>query len=277
VSDPARRFFSGNSLAQAIAAAASWYGVDPERLAWRQREKRHGVVKAARAVVIEVDPGALLRTEMPSNVSAPQLPAAAPERRPEVARPPGPAAGGRPAAAETARRPRASERSGGGGEREPWRAPGPEAEMAAGEAAARLLTLSGLDLTARVRRGDERLEVELEGADLGRLEALGLPFLEEMEHLLPRAIHGLCGHLVRVRVDGAGLRAEREQEIVALAEAAAGRVAAGGEAELLAPLNPAERRIVHQTLSAHPGVDTESLGEGHLKRIRISPLPPGGD
>jgi len=276
VNDPARRFFSGNSLAQAIAAAASWHGVDPERLAWRQREKRHGVVKAARAVVIEVDPAALVRPEMPKDDSDVRLSAPL-QRPPEAVRPPRSAASGSPAAATVRRRGRPGDGGGEGGEREVWRAPGPEAELAAVEAAARLLALAGLELTARVTRGDERLEVELEGSDRGRLEGLGLPFLEEFEHLLPRAIHGLCGHLVRVRVDGAGLRTARERELIARAETAAERVVTGGEAELLEPLNPAERRIVHQTLSAHPGVDTESLGDGHLKRIRISPLPTGGE
>ncbi len=269
MNDPNRRFFSGNTVGQAVAAAASWHGVDPERLAWRQRDARLAAVRNARGVVIEVDPTALLRTELPTVDSKrePARPAPAVSAEPVAAgrREPGPQAASPrpPRGARRAERP------------EVWRAPGPEAELAAAEAAARLLALAGLDLTASVRRTPERLEIDLDGPDRERLSGLGLEVLDDLEHLLPRALHGLCGHLVRVRVDGAGLRTAREAELIALADSTAARVAASGEAEVIAPLNPAERRTIHLALAAHPGVDSESLGEGHLKPIRIAPLPPG--
>ena len=51
-----RKFFSGNSLQLAILQAASHYGIDPDRVAYTQREKKHGFIKSRRRVVIEVDP-----------------------------------------------------------------------------------------------------------------------------------------------------------------------------------------------------------------------------
>ena len=56
-----RRIFWGRSVAQAVAKAARHHRVAPEQLAWRRYEKRHGFVKHQRAVLIEVDPEALLR------------------------------------------------------------------------------------------------------------------------------------------------------------------------------------------------------------------------
>jgi predicted RNA-binding protein Jag len=272
VSERERRFFAGNSLAQAVAAAASHFGLEPEALAYRVRERRHGFVKLPRKVVIEVDPGAPRRSDEPP-VSAPPPPAGAePAPAPRPARQSRP--GGRAASAPHEERPRRgarreehAERSAAG---ETWRAADEESALAAGEATRRLLRLAGLELEPRVRIVGERLEIELEGADEGRLRELGLEFLEDLEHLLPRAAHGLCGKLVRARVEGAGLRAAREEELRALARATAERVVSSGREHLLGPLEPAERRIVHLELKERGDVATESVGSGFLKRVRVS-------
>lgn len=270
-----RRFFSASSLTLAVAAASRWFGVDPERLDYRVRDKRHGFLKAPRGVVIEVDPAAPARAE--------GEPAAVPMRTPAPVRT---TAGERSAERATGepgrrgatgdRRPERPERSRRGPRRptlnsdsEGWTAPDADTELAAREACSRLLRFAGLSLEPEVTRTAERLELRLGGSDEPELARRGLALLDELEHLLPRAIHGLCGRMVRVRIEGAGLRAARERELVDLAEAAAARVLAGGPAELLEALGPAERRIVHLTLVDREGVATESLGDGHLKRLRI--------
>lgn len=270
-----RRFFSASSLALAVAAAARWYGVDPERLDYRVRDKRHGFLKAPRGVVIEIDPSAPARVEgepatVPAGTPAP-VRSTPGERDAERAA----AEPGRRSAAGD-RRPERPERSGRGPRRpaqnsdsERWTAPDADSELAAREACARLLRFAGLSLEPEVTRTAERLEVRLGGSDEPELARRGLALLDELEHLLPRAIHGLCGRMVRVRIEGAGLRAARERQLIDLAEAAAARVLGGGPAELLEALGPAERRIVHLSLVDRAGVATESLGDGHLKRLRI--------
>ena len=45
---------------------------------------------------------------------------------------------------------------------------------------------------------------------------------------------------------------------------------ASGKEQATKPLNPAERRIIHQTLEDAMGVATSSIGEGRLKRVLIS-------
>lgn len=292
MSEHGRRFFAGNTLAQAVAAAARHFGVEPAELAYRVREKRHGFLKIRRPVVLEVDPAAPRRVGGATGSVAP--PAAAPDRAPAP-----PARAGREPQPRAQRPPRDRERherqerrergpqppeprperaesrparaaGAGGAEGEAWRAADEEAAQAAGEAMRRLLQLAGLELAARVRVEGERLEIELNGADEERLRELGLEFLEDLEHLLPRVAHGLCGKLVRVRVEGAGLRAAREAELRALARAAAERVVAEGRDELLAPLDPAERRIVHLELQGRGDVVTESVGTGFQKRVRVT-------
>lgn len=56
MSEPKRRFFSGNTLRQAQVLAAGHYGIEPEELAYTPIEKRHGFLSTRRKVVIEVDP-----------------------------------------------------------------------------------------------------------------------------------------------------------------------------------------------------------------------------
>lgn len=51
-----RKYFSGNSLEQAVMNAARHFKVAPEDLNYRQLDKRHGFVKVRRSHLIEVDP-----------------------------------------------------------------------------------------------------------------------------------------------------------------------------------------------------------------------------
>lgn len=298
-SSDSRRFFSAPSLARAVAEAARHHGLAPDELDYRVRDKRHGFVRAPRGVVIEVDPASPRRTPgsaplagAAGAVKSPQSMAGAagigrgdrgprperperPERRERTGRRDRPEPAGRPDVATRSPRPDHPARSDrprrDAGDAEPWAAPDAESELAAAEACTRLLRLAGLTLEARVQRGEERLEIELTGADLEAVAAQGDDLLDRLEQLLPRAVHGLCGRLVRVRVDAAGRRGVREAELRARARAAAAEVLSGDVPEVvLEPLAPAERRIVHLELGDLTGVVTESLGDGHRKRVRVS-------
>ena len=58
MNDSKRRFFSGDTLQQALVQAANHYHLQPEEIAYHAIEKRHGFTKVRRKVVIEVDPAA---------------------------------------------------------------------------------------------------------------------------------------------------------------------------------------------------------------------------
>jgi len=255
-----RRIFWGHSLAQALAKASRYYGVPVDRLAYSLHEKRHGFVRLPRAVLVEIDPEHPTLPEGTPPVAAPvpKREGGAPVARQRTDRRP-PPQHARPVAAETVQR------------EESWDAPDEESIYAAAEAAGRMLQFAGLELTARVEIRDERLEVTLEGADEERLRHHGIALLDDLESLLPRAIMGLSGRHVRCRIEGAGLRARHEDGLRARAREVAERVRTSGNEELLEPLNPAERRIVHLELRDQPGLRTESVGRGFRKRVAISP------
>ncbi|HLX07202.1 MAG TPA: R3H domain-containing nucleic acid-binding protein [Thermoanaerobaculia bacterium] len=88
MSESKRRFFSGDSLQQALVQAANHYHLQPEEIAYQPVEKRHGFTKVRRKFVIEVDPAA------PRREAAAPPPAAAPRIGTQPAAPMVPAAAG---------------------------------------------------------------------------------------------------------------------------------------------------------------------------------------
>ncbi|MEM8994177.1 MAG: R3H domain-containing nucleic acid-binding protein, partial [Acidobacteriota bacterium] len=66
-----RQFFSGNSIEQAVMSAARHYQIDPELLAYKLRDKKHGFLNIRRRVVIEVDPENLEKSAAPPVAEAP--------------------------------------------------------------------------------------------------------------------------------------------------------------------------------------------------------------
>ncbi|CAM2007515.1 Jag family protein [Acanthopleuribacter pedis] len=74
---------------------------------------------------------------------------------------------------------------------------------------------------------------------------------------------------LEIKVDSGGFIAAKEAELRGMAESAAARARDTGNQVLLNPLNPYERRLVHMALQDYEDVETESLGEGHLKRIAV--------
>ncbi len=82
----ARQFFSGNTVEQAVMAAARHYDLDPDRVAYKQRDKKHGFLNVRRRVVIEVDPSAPEKLESAAREVAAGPPAPAAARSPSESR-----------------------------------------------------------------------------------------------------------------------------------------------------------------------------------------------
>jgi spoIIIJ-associated protein len=325
MSEQERRFFSGNTLQQAIVAAAAHFGIEPGEVAFHKVEKRHGFLKVQRRAVIEVDPQRPRRApgagapeedapgaDMPGEAAAPGVAPGAPPppprretERPPPERPqadspaprrrqPEPSPSPRRDRAERPRRrrppeerrPTASPSAAGSAEDEgdlvelperprPLRerypaATGPLAD-AARQALDRILEVAGLEVEAAVLQGEDRLEIDLSGRDNALLTAEEGELLLAIEHLLPRAIRGVAGESVAVRVDCESFHEVREERLRSLAQRVAAEVRRTGQPKKLRPMNPADRRIVHLTVADEPGVKSESEGEGFLKRVEVAP------
>ncbi len=152
----------------------------------------------------------------------------------------------------------------------------PEAEGPQADAAVKgmelLLRVAGLELTARILQGDDRLEVDLSGADVDWCFADDGEFVVSVEHLLPRLIRSLSGEAPLVRVDCDNFQEIREERLRSLAQQVAEEVRRLRRPRTLEPMNPADRRIIHVTLADDPGVESESSGDGYFKRVTIRPI-----
>jgi spoIIIJ-associated protein len=73
-------------------------------------------------------------------------------------------------------------------------------------------------------------------------------------------------------VDCEFYRKRKEKKLRDFAQQVARQVHDSGRNEILDLMNPYERRIVHIAVNQVPGITSESLGEGFLKRIKIFPL-----
>lgn len=252
-----RQFFTGNTLEQAVLAAARQIGVEPERVAFKPREKKHGFLKVRRRVVIEVDMESPVLPEGMKSVELSALPSGGPPSPPPLKRESSSSAGREPEPPEV--------------EEEELAPPSSESE-AIRRAFQEILRFLRLEAEISLHRGEDGFEVELLGEDAEVLTRDEGQVLQSMEYLVPRMVRGWLGHGVPVRVDCEGFRASRAAELEALAARVAEQVLRDGAAQCLDPMSPADRRLVHLALAEHPDVETESEGDGYYKRVRITPV-----
>jgi spoIIIJ-associated protein len=76
----------------------------------------------------------------------------------------------------------------------------------------------------------------------------------------------------KVQVDCEFYRRRKEKRLREYAQQIAHQVSETGRNEVLDPMNPYERRIVHIAVNQVPGITSESLGEGFLKRVKVFPI-----
>ncbi len=262
-----RQFFSGNTLEQAILAAARHYGLDPSRVAYSLRDKKHGFLNIRRNVVIEVDPE---EPELSEEAQAEnQVPPVVADRAPGQHRRPAPE-DRRPAPENRHREP---DLGSWRGEESSWTGDGRENREAEAleEAVKELGGVLGMDLEASIRPGEEGYEIELTGTGSEQLSQDQGSALVAIEHLLPRMMRGLDDRGAPCRVDSGGFRAAHERELTELALEVAAEVQRERQDRRLEPMNPADRRLVHLALADQPTVRTESDGQGFMKRVRIFP------
>lgn len=133
-----------------------------------------------------------------------------------------------------------------------------------------LLSAAGLLVETRRREvnGDEML-FELFGDDVEPLLANKGEGLTGLEVLVGRIASKRVGRPVHPRLDAEGFRAHRKEALEELAQTSAEEVRRTRKPSLLPPLAPWERRLVHLALSEDPELETESEGDGFLKRVEV--------
>lgn len=126
-----------------------------------------------------------------------------------------------------------------------------------------LLTHFPLDLRYHARERNDIIFYIFDGEDKHLLLRKDGSLLLAFQHLLNKVSPQ------KVQVDCDFFRKRKEREIKDYAQEVARRVQESGENQVLDFMNPYERRIVHIVANKVPGISTESLGEGFLKKVKI--------
>lgn len=123
------------------------------------------------------------------------------------------------------------------------------------------------DIDLDVENG--RAMVAIVGSDLQPLIGQSGATLDALQELTRLAVQQQTGVRSRLMLDISGHRRSRRQELTSLAHETAEKVLGSGEAARLEPMNPFERKVVHDAISATDGVISESEGEEPERRVVV--------
>lgn len=133
-----------------------------------------------------------------------------------------------------------------------------------------LLSAAGFLVEIRRQPGEEML-FELIGDDVEPLLVNKGEGLNGLEVLAGRIASKKLARPVYPRLDAEGFRAHQRGSLQELARRSAEEAKRTRRPQVLPPLSPAERRLIHLALAEDPEVETQSEGEGFLKRVAVRP------
>ncbi len=134
--------------------------------------------------------------------------------------------------------------------------------------------IKGLGLTANVEvsyDGEEVLVAVTSDEDEALLTGRRGDTRISIQQVLSRLVNPRRGPGAHVVVDVNGYLSGRKNELLSRAHELAREALASGEEQLTEPLSSDERRAVHRALTKDGTVETESYGDGALKRVAIRP------
>ncbi len=130
----------------------------------------------------------------------------------------------------------------------------------------------GLSAKVRITEGPEELTAEITGEDLGILIGRRGQTLDALEYLAGIAVFPGGYSRKHVEIDAEGYKERRRKQIERVAVRKADEAAKRGRAVQLAPMTPAERKIVHLALRERNDVTTASEGREPNRAVVISPV-----
>jgi spoIIIJ-associated protein len=133
----------------------------------------------------------------------------------------------------------------------------------------RLLDIVDYDGDIDLDVENDRAVVAIVGSDLLALVGADGSTLEALQELTRLAVQQKTGNRSRLMLDISNFRAQRRTDLQDLAASTAASVLADKEPARLAPMNPFERKVVHDAIGAIAGVRSESEGEEPNRRVLV--------
>jgi Predicted RNA-binding protein len=137
-----------------------------------------------------------------------------------------------------------------------------------------LLDIADLDgdIEIDVENGRAAVEIiaETGGRGLQRLVGPEGEVLEALQELTRLAVQTRTGERSRLMLDIGGFRAAKRAKLVAIAEEVVAEVKEKGQPVALEPMNPFERKVVHDAVKA-AGLVSDSEGEEPNRYVVVRP------
>lgn len=134
-----------------------------------------------------------------------------------------------------------------------------------------ILSFFGLNIDISVRCDGEVIELKAPSTFLnGFLIGANGETLRSLQYLVSTTLKNRQADISRVNIDIADYKAQRADRLVKKIQTIIDGVGETGNAVALEPMNPADRRVVHQAVGEYPNLQTYSEGEGRERHIVIS-------
>lgn len=134
-----------------------------------------------------------------------------------------------------------------------------------------LLSFFGLNTEVYATADEEVIELHVPSTHLnGFLIGQRGETLRSLQFMIATTLKNQDATLNRVNVDIADYKKNRYDRLAEQAREWIEEVRSSGQAKHLEPMNPAERRIVHKTVSEYSDIATHSEGEGRERHVVLT-------
>lgn len=129
----------------------------------------------------------------------------------------------------------------------------------------------GVSVRIEASNQNDRVLFAIETEDEEVLSGKDGEVLESLQHLVKLAIAKKYKENLKLLLDVNDFREHRTKTIISMAKRLAEKVKKEGKPIKTIPLNPYERRIIHTLFKDNGRISTHSEGDGHTKKVVISP------
>lgn len=134
-----------------------------------------------------------------------------------------------------------------------------------------ILSFFGLNVDVRAGADQDVIELEIPSTHLNAfLIGQHGDTMRNLQHLISTTLRNQDAELVRVNLDVADYKRQRNDRLREQAEEWIKRVRETGESMHLRPMSAAERRVVHQVIADYGDLETHSEGEGRDRHVVVS-------
>jgi spoIIIJ-associated protein len=116
------------------------------------------------------------------------------------------------------------------------------------------------------------VHVDIFGKDLSMLIGKRAETLNALQYIASLIASKELGRSITLILDVEGYRERRYNQVRQIAQRMADQAIKTGRRQVLEPMPPNERRIIHMTLRENPDVKTESTGEEPFRKVTILPI-----